>query len=69
MIEKASLGPIEHIGDYWLKKGDRYFCNLAPSRETIAYEKYCGVVDCVTDAEVEQAFRDWEKARDAFLSG
>jgi len=69
MVEKASLGLVEHVGGYWLKKGDRYFCHLPPSRETIAYEKYCGVVECVTDRQVEEALREWEKARDAFLRG
>jgi len=66
MTEKASLGLVERVGDYWLKKGDRYFCHLPPSRETIAYEKYCRV-ECVTDRQVEEALREWEKARDAFL--
>ena len=69
MTEKASLGLVEHVGDYWLKKGDRYFCNLPPSRETIAYEKCYGTVECVTDRQVEEALREWEKAKDAFLRG
>ncbi len=67
MVEKASLGLVERVGDYWLKKGGRYFCHLPPSRETIAYEKHCGVVECVTDREVEEALREWKKDRDAFL--
>ena len=65
-LEDVAVSPCKHVGGYWLRKGDRYFCHIPPVRDTIAHEKYCEV-DRVSDAEMEQALREWKEARDAFL--